>query len=163
MGFPAIEVSVVDPCSPPALRLSAALSDELARRYDHEDDGSGGFKAEAGEAVPPWGVFVIGSLAGVPVACGAFRRLEGDVAEIKRMYVVPEHRGRGYARVILRELERLAADSGYSAAQLETGDRQPEAIGLYERAGYHRIPPYGYYTDSPRSVCFEKRWAEEAR
>jgi GNAT superfamily N-acetyltransferase len=163
MGFPAIEVSMVDPCSPSVLRLIGALSDELARRYDHEDDGSGGFDAEAGEAVPPSGAFVIGSVAGVPVACGAFRRLEGDVAEIKRMYVVTEQRGRGYARQILDELERLAAASGYAAARLETGDRQPEAIGLYERAGYHRIPHYGYYADSPRSVCFEKRLAQNPR
>ena len=57
------------------------------------------------------------------------------------------------------ELERLARQSGYNVARLETGDRQPEAIHLYERSGYHRIPNFGIYAGSQRSVCFEKRFS----
>jgi GNAT superfamily N-acetyltransferase len=91
------------------------------------------------------------------VACGAFRPLEGEVCEIKRMFVAPDCRGRGYSRLVLAELERLAVGWGYTTARLETGDRQPEAIGLYEGAGYRRIPPYGIYVGSERSVCFEKQ------
>src|SRR6185503_16299650 len=94
---------------------------------------------------------------GNPVACGAFRPLEGNVAEIKRMFVVPDHRGRGYSKAILRELERLARENGYTTVRLETGDRQPEAIGLYQRSGYHRIPNFGIYVEDQRSVCFEKQ------
>jgi ribosomal protein S18 acetylase RimI-like enzyme len=73
------------------------------------------------------------------------------------MFVAPDCRGRGYGRAILAELERLAAALGYTAARLETGSRQPEAIGLYERSGYRRIANFGMYVGSERSVCFEKR------
>ena len=72
------------------------------------------------------------------------------------MFVLEEWRGRGYSRVVLGELERRAREMGYRAVRLETGLNQPEAIGLYERSGYHRIPVYGAYAGDPRSVCFEK-------
>jgi ribosomal protein S18 acetylase RimI-like enzyme len=65
-------------------------------------------------------------------------------------------RGRGFSKLILAELERLAREAGYVTAWLETGDRQPEAIGLYERAGYRRIPNFGIYVGAARSLCFEK-------
>jgi len=90
------------------------------------------------------------------VACGAYRPMSPDVAEIKRMYVDPDYRCRGLGRRILRELEGRARRDGYARARLETGTLQPEAIRLYERAGYHRIDCYGLYVGNPRSVCFEK-------
>jgi GNAT superfamily N-acetyltransferase len=93
----------------------------------------------------------------VAVACGAFRPLERRVAEIKRMFVVPDCRGRGYSKGVLMELERLARKDGYTTVRLETANRQPEAIGLYERSGYQRIPNFGVYRNSTRSVCFEKQ------
>jgi len=73
------------------------------------------------------------------------------------MYVRPAARRKGVARAILRELERIAADLGYSAIRLETGDVQPEAIALYTAEGYHRIESYGEHAEDPRSRCFEKR------
>ena len=152
-----LEIAAVDPHSAEAIGLTRALSDELARRYDFTDDGVGDFAPE--DAAGPGGGFVVGRLAGRPVACGAFRRLDADAAEVKRMYVVPDCRGRGFAAAILAEVERLAGAAGYAAARLETGERQPEAIRLYERSGYRRIPNFGYYADDPRSVCFEKRLA----
>jgi GNAT superfamily N-acetyltransferase len=91
------------------------------------------------------------------VACGAFRPLEPHVAEIKRMFVVPDCRGNGYSKAMLRELERLARENGYSAVRLETGDRQPEAIRLYETTGYRRIGSFGSYEGSARSLYFEKQ------
>lgn len=154
MSDAGLEIGAVDPRIPEAAELIRALSDELARRYDYVDDGSGQFKPE--DALIARSAFVVGRAKGRAVACGAFRPLEGDVAEIKRMFVVPACRGRGYARAILTELERLARESGYTIARLETADRQPEAIGLYERAGYRRIPNFGVYVGSERSVCFEK-------
>jgi GNAT superfamily N-acetyltransferase len=72
------------------------------------------------------------------------------------MYVVAPARRRGVARSLLAELERRAAEFGYSLIQLETGNRQPEAIALYESCGYHRIPPYGSHVGDPVSVCFQK-------
>ncbi len=100
--------------------------------------------------------FLVGRLGDQPVACGAYRPMGPDVAEIKRMYVDPDYRGRGLGHRILQELEKRARRDGYSRARLETGLLQPEAIRLYERAGYHRIDCYGIYVGNPRSVCFEK-------
>jgi putative acetyltransferase len=73
------------------------------------------------------------------------------------MYVEPAARRRGVARKVLEKLESVAHERGYAALRLETGIRQPEAIGLYEAAGFHRIQCYGMYIDNPRSVCYEKR------
>lgn len=149
------EITPEDVCSDAAVRLISELSGELARRYDHVDDGSGHFRPE--DVGIPRSVFLIGRLAGEPVACGAVRPLEGDVAEVKRMYVVPAMRGRGFSKRLLVALEEAARNMGYVAIRLETGDRQPEAIRLYESAGYQRIEPFGIYVGSGRSVCFEKR------
>jgi GNAT superfamily N-acetyltransferase len=155
MSQASIEIKAVDPRSPDALELIRALSEELAQRYDYVDDGSGNFSPE--DALTPRSVFLIGRLGGRAVACGSFRRLEDDTAEIKRMFVVLECRGRGYATAILTELERLVRQDGYAAVRLETAERQPEAIHLYERSGYERIPNFGIYANSKRSLCFEKR------
>jgi putative acetyltransferase len=143
-----------DPRAPEAAELIGALSAELARRYDYMEDGSGGFKPE--DALGPRGAFVIGRVGGDPVACGAIRPLERDVAELKRVFVKVGFRGRGYSKAVVRELERQARARGYRVMRLETGVRQPEAISLYESLGYHRIPNYGEYRDSSLSVCFEK-------
>jgi putative acetyltransferase len=96
---------------------------------------------------------------GVAAACGAVRRLIGgppEVGEIKRMYTRPAARRRGLGAVILDRLEAEAAVLGYRRVQLESGLRQPEAIALYETAGYHRIPSFGQYEGDELSVCFAK-------
>ncbi len=131
------------------------LSQELARQSDYEDDGSAHFKPE--DALVPGAHSSSLVPKDVAVACGAFRPLERRVAEIKRMFVVPDCRGRGYSKGVLMELERLARKDGYTTVRLETANRQPEAIGLYERSGYQRIPNFGVYRNSTRSVCFEKQ------
>jgi GNAT superfamily N-acetyltransferase len=91
-----------------------------------------------------------------PVGCGAFRKLEPNTVEIKRMYVQPNRRQQGVARAILGELEVWAAELGYATAVLETGKRQPEAIALYERSGYALTPNYGQYVGVENSVCMRK-------
>jgi GNAT superfamily N-acetyltransferase len=148
-----VAVEPADPRGPEAQALIEELTAELERRYD--DDGSGGF--DPADVLGPRGVFLVGRLNGRAVACGACRPLDGDVGEVKRMYVAPEARGRGLGRLILNGLEEFARRTGYQAIWLETGVLQPEAVGLYESAGYQRIPNYGQYKDDPRSVCFEKR------
>ena len=101
-------------------------------------------------------VFIVGWLGNSPVACGAIRPLTHDVAELKRMFVLPEHRGKKLAPRILQRLELEANRLGYCTIRIETGDRQPEAIALYQKSGYLQIPPFGKYVNSERSVCFEK-------
>lgn len=90
------------------------------------------------------------------VGCGAIKSLEENVMEVKRMFVPLELRGQGIASQVLSELERWAAELGAQACCLETGLRQPEAIALYTKNGYERIPNYGQYAGVENSVCFRK-------
>ncbi len=92
-----------------------------------------------------------------PVGCGAIKEMESGSMEVKRMYVLPEHRGRGIATIVLKELERWAKELNYERCVLETGKRQPEAIQLYVKNGYQQISNYGQYEGIENSVCFEKR------
>ena len=99
---------------------------------------------------------------GKPAACGGVQLYwdpsspEESYGEIKRMYVRPGFRGRGYAKTMLEHLEGVAAAKGYSKMRLEVGISQPEALGLYERTGYYKIPPFGDYWDDPLSFFYEK-------
>ena len=106
----------------------------------------------------PDGAFVVAHLDGEIVGCGALKPLdrEGGVGEIKRMYTAPSARRRGVSRAILGRLEEIAGELGYRSLKLETGTRQPEAVALYESAGWHRIEPYGRYRQSPWTVCLAK-------
>lgn len=93
----------------------------------------------------------------VAVGCGAFRQYSVDTAEIKRMFVRPVFRGQGIALLILSNLESWASEQDYTQCVLETGYNQPEAIALYNKAGYHQIPNYGPYAGVANSICFRKK------
>jgi GNAT superfamily N-acetyltransferase len=93
-----------------------------------------------------------------PVACGAIKAFDANAMEVKRMYVLPEKRGQGFAQQVLQALENWAKELGYAKCVLETGKRQPEAIALYTKCGYHIIENYGQYKGIENSVCFEKKW-----
>lgn len=93
------------------------------------------------------------------VGCGAFREYAPGVAEIKRMYVREENRGRGIAGKILGELETWAKEAGFSECILETGAKQPEAIRLYKKCGYEIIQSYGQYLNVENSICMKKTLA----
>lgn len=158
MASDGVEIVAEDPTPPDALELIRRLSAELAARYDFADDGSGAFRPA--DAQVPRSAFVVARLDGRPVGCGALRPMEEagfeDSAEIERMYVSPESRRRRLGAAILARLEELARAFGYARTTLETGDAQPEAIRLYERSGYRRIPCYGRHVGDPRSLCFGK-------
>jgi putative acetyltransferase len=94
----------------------------------------------------------------VPVGCGAIKQYMDHVAEVKRMYVAPALRGRGIAMQILNELEQWAKELSFRACILETGIAQPEAIRLYEKAGYIIIPNFGQYVGVESSVCMKKEF-----
>jgi len=91
-----------------------------------------------------------------PVGCGAIKEYSSNTMEIKRMYTLPENRGKGIASKVLTELEIWTAELSYEKCVLETGKRQPEAIELYKKNGYKLIPNYGQYAGIENSLCFEK-------
>ena len=93
-----------------------------------------------------------------PVACGAIKEFASYTMEVKRMYTLPAHRGKGIAAKILHELENWASKMDITKCVLETGKNQPEAIALYNKCGYKLIPNYGQYAGIENSVCFEKEF-----
>lgn len=144
---------------PDAELLTAEVQQEYVRRYGDMDIT----EMRAEHFADPHGVFVVGYLDGVPVACGGWRvkdssypyLRDGDV-ELKRMFVVPTARGRGLARLVLRHLEAAAGAAGRTRVVLETGTEQPEAVALYESEGYRPITKFGVYRDAPESICLGK-------
>jgi GNAT superfamily N-acetyltransferase len=154
-----LELRVVAYGDPDAVALVARVQEEYVERYGGPDETP----VDPTMFDPPDGLFLVAYLDGVPVGTGAWRRSpvralgRSSSAEIKRMYVVPEHRGRGLARRILAELEATAAATGCDLIVLETGLMQPEAIGLYESSGYLPIAGFGHYADSELNRCFAKR------
>jgi putative acetyltransferase len=91
------------------------------------------------------------------VGCGAIKAFSQEAMEVKRMFVLPEARQRGIASIVLKALEDWAAELGYAETVLETGKRLPEAVLLYEKKGYERIPNYGQYAGVTNSICFRKK------
>ena len=144
--------------APAAQALIAAAQTELTERYGSADENP----IESVEFDPPEGAFLLAWLDGVPVACAGWRTiahtsdldLPDDVAELKRMYAVPDVRGSGVAAALLTAIEESARGQGMRRIILETGGQQPEAIRFYGRSGYDRIPNYGYYKDEPDCISF---------
>jgi len=133
------------------LELVKILDAELAVR----DGADHSFYAQFNKPVGLAGV-ILAMHGGMPVGCGAFKKYENGVAEIKRMFVLPEQRGKRIAAGVLKELEDWAAEMGLHEFILETGYKQPEAIALYKRSGYEVIDNYGQYIGVENSVCMRK-------
>jgi GNAT superfamily N-acetyltransferase len=133
--------------------LLAAFQAEVTEIYPFWSPAVGP-TAEPEEFRSPSGGFFVVYAAERPVGCGGFKRLDVRTAEIKRMYVVPEARGRGLGRRILKRLEGGARKAGYGHVRLDTGDKQPEALRLYRSAGYREIPDYN--GNPAASYWFEK-------
>ncbi|MDA3643283.1 GNAT family N-acetyltransferase [Saccharopolyspora indica] len=154
-----MRIEIVGYDHPDSARLIDVLQQEYVDRYGEED----GTPVEPVEFRPPQGLFLLGYLDDRPVGSGGWRAREGDEpglrdgdAEMKRLFVVSGARGRGLSRRLLAELEHTAAMAGRKRMVLETGARQPEAIGLYTSAGYTEIDTFGMYRDDPLSRCFAK-------
>ncbi|WP_428067440.1 GNAT family N-acetyltransferase [Chryseobacterium gambrini] len=92
----------------------------------------------------------------IPAACGAFKKFDEETVEIKRMYTNPDFRKKGLATAIVKELEFWAKELNYTKALLESSLEQNEALSVYEKSGYTRIPNYGQYIGIDKSVCYEK-------
>jgi GNAT superfamily N-acetyltransferase len=137
--------------SPVVERLFSALNAELSVRYT--EAGANHFTLDAHEVLAGRGAIFVLYEGGEPVGCSAIRRIDVDTAELKRMYVVPEARGRGVAAKLLHVTIDEARKLAVRRMVLETGERQPEAIALAEKFGFARIERFGGYVDSPLSVC----------
>ncbi|MGB3908917.1 MAG: GNAT family N-acetyltransferase [Pseudolysinimonas sp.] len=146
-----IELREVSWDHPDGDRLRADQQAELAVRYGRLDSEPGP-KPSADDM----SIFFVAYDGTEAVGCGGLRTLDERHGEIKRMYVVPERRGTGVARAILRHLEVEARSRGWDRLVLETGDEQPDAMRFYEREGYTPIPNFGYYADSELSRCYAK-------
>jgi putative acetyltransferase len=148
-----IEIAAEPFDSPESVSLREELAHELSERY------GGDFEPGAKPTADDVAVWVVAREGGRALGCGALRSLGEPVAEIKRMYVRPEARGRGIGALVLGVLEQQAVESGFRVMRLETGPLQPEAVRLYERAGYREIPCFGAYSAGVASRCFERRIA----
>ncbi len=146
------------PDSPDAVSLVTELETHLAELYPAASRHGFSIERLVGEGVH---FFVLRS-DGLAAGCGGILFIDdGDdrYGEIKRMYVRPEFRGSGFGRLILEHLAEHARTHGLTLLRLETGIYQREAIALYERLGFTRIPPFGPYFVDPLSLCYEMRLA----
>ncbi|MEU9011301.1 GNAT family N-acetyltransferase [Streptomyces sp. NPDC048479] len=146
---------------PDAVKLNDQVQLEYAERYQSEGDVT---PLDATMFLPPRGLYLLAyDDHDRPVASGGWRSQEaggegysdGD-AELKRMYVIREARGLGFARRILAALEDDARAAGRTRMVLETGTKQPEAIALYTSSGYLPCAKFGHYRHHDESRCFAK-------
>lgn len=146
---------------PDAVKLNDLVQLEYAERYGDEGDIT---PLDATMFDPPRGLYLLAyDEQERPLATGGWRSQDrndqgysdGD-AEIKRMFVIPEGRGRGLARRILAALEADARAAGRTRMVLETGDQQPEAIALYTSSGYAVCEKFGHYRTYDSSICMAK-------
>jgi ribosomal protein S18 acetylase RimI-like enzyme len=151
-----IVISSERPDTADAVALVEELEAHLASRYPAASRHGFSVERLVAEGVE----FFVLRTGGVPAACGGILFVDGDggrYGEVKRMWVRPPFRGRGFGRRVLDHLADHARASGVTILRLETGIHQVEAIGLYERAGFYAIAPFGPYTDDPLTRCFERR------
>jgi putative acetyltransferase len=140
------------PDTPEARALIEALEAYLAPLYPADSQHGLSVDRLMAEGVAFYVVRCEGEAAG----CGGLKFYGQAYAEIKRMFVRPDFRGQGLAKQILTHLEAQACQRGVLVLRLETGTRQPEALGLYERLGYQRCGPFGEYAEDPLSIFYEK-------
>ena len=114
------------------------------------------FAMTAEEMAGPDTTVWVARRAGAAIGCGALRRHNADLAEVKRMYVRPAEQGRGVGGALLDRILACAQKEGIAALKLETGDQQPAAWAIYERAGFRRCGPFADYPESPYSIFYEK-------
>ena len=135
--------------------LTRQLDDELRQRYGELQD-----LYAPHNRLDRIDTALLGVAEGQAVACGCFKRLDAQRAEVKRMFVHTQWRRRGYSEQLLRAIEAWARELGVQQLLLETGRRQPEAIALYHKLGFTPIAGYGPYVSLGNSLCMAKSLAE---
>jgi len=147
-----VEIREIGFAEPEVQKLVTELLGDLALRYGGNGDDT---PVALTDFDPPDGRFFVAADGDQLLGCVGWRRHGAD-AELKRMFTVPAARGRGVARLLLAAVEASAREAGLRRVILETGDKQPEAIGLYISAGYERIPDFGYYKDEDGVLSFAR-------
>jgi putative acetyltransferase len=150
-----VSVVIVEerPDTPDAVALIGELDAHLGALYAVESRH--GFSVE--KLLRDGVKFFVARDDGRPAGCGGVLLVGREYAEVKRMYVRPEFRGRRIGRLMLDHLIEHARQRGFTTIRLETGIHQQEALGLYEGRGFRKIPPFGPYRDDPVSLCYELR------
>jgi GNAT superfamily N-acetyltransferase len=149
-----VAIAPIDPSDPQAQQCLRAYFTELNRRFDTGFDPSLSISADDDELRPPAGLLVLARLRGKPIGCGALKFINGQGADVKRMWVAESARGLGVGRRILTELEQCAAASGVRTLRLETNRTLVEAVSLYRAAGYAEVPAF---SDEP----YAHHWFEK--
>jgi DNA-binding MarR family transcriptional regulator/GNAT superfamily N-acetyltransferase len=153
-----VRIERVDPRSSEARWCVARYFDELGRRFKQGFEPGQSIPAEDDEMVPPVGVFLVATLEGEPIGCGAVKTIAAGVGSLKRMWVAQSGRGLGLGRRLLAALEQEARKLGLGTLRLETNRTLAEAIALYRSAGYAEVPAFN--ADPYAHHWFEKRLAE---
>ena len=148
-----IVVQPADPRQPQARKLIEALDALMISLYPMESN----HLVPIDRLAEPDTRFFIAEVDGKALACGAIMLVEKSYAEVKRIYVSPEGRGLGLAKLLIARLEEEALDHGLRWMRLETGRYQPEALGLFEAMGFRLRGAFGDYpSDDPNSIFMEK-------
>lgn len=151
-----LHIQAEPPDSPVARVLIAELDAVLEPLYPPKSRH--GYSVE--KLIQQGVAFFVAYLDGQPVGCGGAQIIGDEYAELKRMYVRPAFRGQGVGKQLLAHLQAYAYEQGLRVLRLETGVYQTEALGLYQRFGFQRIPPFGPYFEDPVSICMEKKLQE---
>lgn len=146
-----ITLTRTDSSNPDFVALVKLLDAYLAEKDGREHDFYNQFNT-----IVKLNNVVVGYENDIPVSCGAIKEFDEDTMEVKRMFTMPEVRGKGLASLVLTELEGWASELGYKKCVLETGKRQVEAVALYKKKGYSIIPNYAQYLGIENSLCFQK-------
>ncbi len=137
-----LRIDRVDPASPAARWCVRQYFDELDRRFDSGFDPAVSIPADDRELIPPSGAFLVASVDGEPVACGAVKAISPGVGSLKRMWVADRVRGLGVGRRMLDALEAEARGLSLTTVRLETNHALSEAIRMYRNAGYAEVPAF---------------------
>ena len=150
-------VERVDPASDAARWCVAQYFAELATRFEGGFDPRKSIPVDDAELIPPRGAFLVITIDGEPVACGAVKPIAPGVGYLKRMWVAGAVRGLGFGRRMLGALECQARELGLTTLRLETNRALVEAIRLYKRSGYVEVKPFN--TEPYADHWFEKQLA----
>jgi putative acetyltransferase len=150
-----LEIAVENPDRPDVIGLMEELNSYLLSLYKPDQCHHLTIRELAGDGV----TFFTARIDGELVGCGALRRIDGRMSEVKRMYVLPSLQGRGIGKRLLAAIESRALEQGTGTLVLETGVEQPDAVALYERTGFTQRGAYLDYAEDGISIFMEKRIA----